>query len=105
MEKQEGEARGRSRHKNNAKSVVRNQEEKNVGTNEKNPKQDLTSAKDLTIELPEGRKSPYHKNVNLHPQGLWVNAVSCPMYLRFQSKIYTVKNIVTKLLEEILILV
>ena len=27
----------------------------------KNPKKDPTSAKDLTIELPEGRASPYHR--------------------------------------------
>ena len=35
---------------NNAR-VVRNLEERNVGTKEKSPKQGLTSAKDLTIEL------------------------------------------------------
>ena len=35
-------------------------EERNVDTKEKSPKQDLTSDKDLTIELPEGRESPYH---------------------------------------------
>ena len=46
-----GEARGRGRHKNNnSKSVVRNMKEKNLGTiREKNPKQGLTSAKDITI--------------------------------------------------------
>ena len=38
--------------------VVRNMEEKNVGTKGKSPKQDLTSADDLTIELPEERGSP-----------------------------------------------
>ena len=27
----------------------------------KSPKQGLTSAKDLPIELPEGRESPYHR--------------------------------------------
>ena len=27
------------------------------------PKQGLTNAKDLPIELPEGRKSPYHRFV------------------------------------------
>ena len=32
-------------------------EEKNVGTKRKSPKQDLTSAKDQTIELAEGRES------------------------------------------------
>ena len=46
------EAREISRHKNN----VRNPEERNVGTKVKSPKQDLTSAKDLTVELPEGRE-------------------------------------------------
>ena len=34
--------------------MARNLEERNAGTKGKNPKQDLTSAKDLTIELPEG---------------------------------------------------
>ena len=32
----------------------------NVGAKGKSPKQGLISAKDLTIELPEGRESPYH---------------------------------------------
>ena len=37
-------------------------EGRNVGTiRGKNPKQDLTSAKDLTIELPEGREFPYYR--------------------------------------------
>ena len=35
-------------------------EEGNMGT-VKSPKQGLASAKDLTIELPEGRESPYHR--------------------------------------------
>ena len=56
-----GEARGRSRHQNNSRRVVRNLEKMNVGTKEKSPKQGLTSAKDLTIELPERRESPYHR--------------------------------------------
>ena len=35
---------------------------RNVGTiRGKSPKQDLTSAKDLPIELPEGRETPYHR--------------------------------------------
>ena len=34
-------------------------EKKNVSTKGKNPKQDLTSAKDLPMELREGRESPY----------------------------------------------
>ena len=36
-------------------------EERNVGTKGKSFKQDLTSSKDLTIELPEWRESPYHR--------------------------------------------
>ena len=55
-----GEGRGRNKHKNNA-TVVENQEEMNVGTKGKSPKQGLTRVKDLTIELPEGRESPYHR--------------------------------------------
>ena len=35
--------------------------ERNVGTKEKGPKQDLTSAKNLTIKHPEGRQSPYYR--------------------------------------------
>ena len=36
--------------------------ERNVGTiRGKSPKQDLISAKDLTIELLEGRESRYHR--------------------------------------------
>ena len=53
----EGEARGRNRHENNSNRVARNLEEKNVGTKAKSPKQGPTSAKDLTIELPEGDKT------------------------------------------------
>ena len=34
---------------------------RNVVTKGKSLKQDLTSAKDLAIELPEGRESPYHR--------------------------------------------
>ena len=33
-------------------------EERNVGTKRKSPKQDLTSAKDLTIELPMNASPP-----------------------------------------------
>ena len=46
-------------------SIVRNQEERNLGMKEKNLKQDPTSAKNLTIELSEGRKSPppYHRSM------------------------------------------
>ena len=46
--------------KNNAR-VVRNLEERNVDTKGKSPKQGLINAKDLTIELPEGSESPYHR--------------------------------------------
>ena len=53
-----GETRERSRHKNHSNRVVWNMEIWNVGTKGKSPKQGLTSAKDLTIELPEGRESP-----------------------------------------------
>ena len=48
------------RHKNNTR-VVGNLEERKVGTKGKSPEQDLTSAKDLIIELPEERKSLYHR--------------------------------------------
>ena len=40
--------------------VVRNLEEKNVGTKGNSPKQDLTSARDITRGLLEVRESPYH---------------------------------------------
>ena len=33
----------------------------NVGTKGKRPKQGLTNAKDLPMELPDGRESPYHR--------------------------------------------
>ena len=33
-------------------------EGRNVGTKKKNPKQGLTRAEDLTVELPEGRDPP-----------------------------------------------
>ena len=45
-----GKARGRNRHKNNAR-VVRNPKERNVGTKEKGPKRDLTSAKDQYVYI------------------------------------------------------
>ena len=44
--------------KNNAR-VVRILKERNVGMKGKSPKENLTGAKDLTIELPEG--APYHR--------------------------------------------
>ena len=55
-ENSNGEIRGRSRNEDHSKRVVRNLEEKNVGTiRGESPKQGLTSAKDLIIELPEVR--------------------------------------------------
>ena len=48
--------------KNNSKRVVKNIKERNVGTiMGKSPKQGQTRAKDLSIELPEGRQLPYHR--------------------------------------------
>ena len=41
--------------------VVVKSEEKSVGTKGKRPKKDLTTAKELTTELPEGRQSPNHR--------------------------------------------
>ena len=52
------EARGRNRRKNRSKRV-KNMAERNVDG--KVPKQGLTSAKYLTIMLPEARDSPYHR--------------------------------------------
>ena len=52
-----GTARGRSKRQNNSTRVVRNLEERNVGTKEKSSKHSLTSAKNLTIEIPEGRST------------------------------------------------
>ena len=46
--------------KNNVR-VVRNLEERNVGTKGKSSKQNLHSAENLTIELPERREFPYHR--------------------------------------------
>ena len=55
------EARGKSIHKNNSKRKVRNMEERNVGRKGKSPEQGITSAKALTVELPEGCEYPYHR--------------------------------------------
>ena len=44
-----GRTRGRTRYQNNSTRVVRNIEEKDVGTKGKSPKQDLTSAEDLAL--------------------------------------------------------
>ena len=50
---------------------------KNVSTKGKNLKQDVASAKDLTIELSEGRESRYHRlslgfpnRRHMYPQGV-----------------------------------
>ena len=40
--------------------VVRNMEERNVGTERKSPKQSLNSAEDLSMEHPERRESSFH---------------------------------------------
>ena len=56
-ENSKGKARIRSRHENNSKRVVKHLEERNVDTKKKSPKQGLASAKNLTMELPEGRES------------------------------------------------
>ena len=56
-----GNASGRGRHMRGSNKVVRNLEERNVGTKEKNPKHGLISAKDLTMQLLEGCESPYHR--------------------------------------------
>ena len=53
-----GEKRGRIRHQNNSKSVVKNLEERNVSSKKICPKQSQTSAKDLTIIHTEGHDSP-----------------------------------------------
>ena len=50
------EAKGR-----NTLIVVINRKERNLGTKEKSPKQSITSAKDLTVKLNEGRDSTYHR--------------------------------------------
>ena len=47
--------------RNNSMRVVRNLEEKNIGTKRKNPKQGRTSANGLTIELPGARVSLHHR--------------------------------------------
>ena len=49
--------------RNNSKAVVRHLEERNVGTKGKSPKQDLASAKDLTI----GPKCIYINNSSGKP--------------------------------------
>ena len=46
----QSEARGKSRHQNNRAKVVRNLEERTLGTKRKYPEQSLTKAEDLTID-------------------------------------------------------
>ena len=55
-----GEAkRRRSRHNNNGRRIVRNLEERNVGTKRKSPKiRRLTSTEELTIKLPRDASPP-----------------------------------------------
>ena len=57
-----GEAIGICRHKDNSKRVIRNIEERNVGTSIKYPKQGLIASDDLTIILTKGRDSSYHRS-------------------------------------------
>ena len=60
-ENSKSEATERCEHKNNNKRVARNLEEMNVSTKGKNPKEGLTSAEDLSIDLPEERESSYYR--------------------------------------------
>ena len=53
-----GGAKRRSRHNRNSKRVVRNPDERNVGTKGKSPKLGLISAKALTIQLPRDVRPP-----------------------------------------------
>ena len=52
---------GRSRHENHSNREVWNMKKIERDTEGKSPKQNLSSAKNQTIELPEGRESPYHR--------------------------------------------
>ena len=54
-------ARERSGHNSNSKRVVRNPKETNVGMKGNSPKQGLTRADDITIELSEGRESACYR--------------------------------------------
>ena len=56
-----GNSKGEADTNDSKRVVVRNLEERNMGLKKKSPKQGQTSAKDLTIELSEGRGSYYHK--------------------------------------------
>ena len=89
-----GEAKGSSRHERNRNRVVRNLEEWNVGIKKKNRKQDLTSAKYLTIELPEGCESPNHRLdllTNLCPN-LWPLTAVCFDNGSFVTKLIALRN-------------
>ena len=60
MRTAKGAIRGRSRHKNNGKRVVRNVEGRNMSNiRGKSPKQSLASAEDITMILTHGGDSPY----------------------------------------------
>ena len=52
---------GRGRHKRYSNRAVRNLEKRTVGKKGKSTKQALPSAKDLTMQIPEGCESPYHR--------------------------------------------
>ena len=48
---------------------------------EESPKQGLTSAEDVTIERPEGRKSHYHRQTNLWLLRASLQYKNTPLYL------------------------
>ena len=56
------EPRGRNRHMSNSNRVVRNLEERNVGSKGKSPKQGLTRAEVLTIMLTSGSDLPLNRS-------------------------------------------
>ena len=55
-----GTARMKQEKEADTRIIARNMEERSVGIGRGKILKSLTSAKDLTIELPEGRYSPYH---------------------------------------------
>ena len=61
-----GTARVKQEQEADTRIIVWKMEERKVDTKGNSPKQDLTSAKDLTIELPEGRDSPHPVNMKSH---------------------------------------
>ena len=48
--------------RNNSKRIVKNQDERNVGTKWKSPKQGPTCAEHFTVELFKVRESSYHRS-------------------------------------------